>query len=93
MLWISIPCTGSSPWNRLNTLRGKETRKRIQAHVVLFAKLFEASKIVAQKVSEFGGVIALHWPKGCDYWKFQVVQEFLLNTVCRAWSSTVASSV
>ena len=70
---------GWFPWNRLNRLRCREIRKRIQAHVVLFDKLFEYSKIVAQKVSESGGVIALEWPKGCDYWKFQVVQEFLVK--------------
>ena len=28
IVWISIPCAGGSPWNRLNRLRGKETRER-----------------------------------------------------------------
>ena len=79
IVWISIPCTGGSPWNRLNRLRGKETRDRIMAHVTLFEKLFDASKIIAQQVSGVGGVIALEWPTGCDYWKFQAVQEFLLE--------------
>ena len=77
IVWIIIPCTGGSPWNRLNRLRGKETREGIKAYVTLFEKLFDASKIVAQKVSEVGGVIALEWPTGCDYWKFQAVQDFL----------------
>ena len=79
MLWISIPCTGGSPWNRLNRLKSNQTRDKIKAHPELFAELFDASKIVAQKVSEAGGVMALEWPKGCDYWKFQVAQEFLLR--------------
>ena len=45
---------------------------------MLFSELFEASKLVAQKVSESGGVIALELPKGCDYWNFQEIQEFLV---------------
>ena len=66
MLWISIPCTGGSLWNRSNNLKSKETRDKIKAHVELFAELFDASKIVAQKVYEVGVVMALEWPKGCD---------------------------
>ena len=77
LLWVSIPCTGGSPWNRLNKMKSKETRDKIKAHVTLFSQLCEATKVVAQKVSDVGGVSALEWPKGCDYWKFQAVQEFI----------------
>ena len=33
LLWISIPCTGGSPWNRQNKTQSKETRDKIKAHV------------------------------------------------------------
>ena len=63
----------------------KETRDKFKAHVALFSKLLEAAKVVAHKVYDVGGVSALEWPKGCDYWKFQAVQGFIvlhgLNTM------------
>ena len=64
LLWVSIPCTGGSPWNRQNKTKSKETRDKIKAHVTLFSEIFEATKVVAQKVSDVGGVSALEWPKG-----------------------------
>ena len=62
LLWISIPCTGGSPWNRLNKTKSKETRHKIKAHVTMCSKLFEATRMVTQRVSDVGGVSALEWP-------------------------------
>ena len=75
-LWSAMPCTGGSPWQRINALMpGGEAR--IRAHIRLFKALWANFEIVATKCLRKGGHVSIEWPRSCAYWKRQCVMDFL----------------
>ena len=49
LAWISIPCTGGSPWQRMNVHRnGDDAARRVDAHISLFRELWQqACRLIA----------------------------------------------
>ena len=77
LVWISIPCTGGSPWQRINVFKSERARALVEGHYRLFRALFHNVKIIAEYVRSHGGYIAIEWPKACAYWMEQDVVEFI----------------
>ena len=76
VLWGSIPCTGGSPWQCANRkFPGYESR--MTNHIMLWKDLWNNFVTLAGLVRAKNGSINLEWPKGCRYWRFPKVQEFL----------------
>jgi len=75
-LWSAMPCTGGSPWQRINALLpGGEAR--IRAHIDLFKALWENFVVVAARCIRKGGHVSIEWPRSCAYWREKRVQDFL----------------
>ncbi len=70
LVWVSIPCTGGCPWNRV-TARFPSAQLKKSAHIALFHKLWAACARVMEYAVASGG------PRHCDYWKLPFVQKFL----------------
>ena len=77
LVWVSIPCTGGSPWQRINAAKSERARRLIEGHYRLFWALFANVKKVAEVVFKLGGYIAMEWPRSCAYWLEQDVQQFV----------------
>ena len=75
-MWTSMPCTGGSPWQRMN-MKHASAREKVAEHLRLHKALFENWKILADVIVRKNGDLALEWPRDCDYWKFEHVQEAL----------------
>ena len=69
LLWLSIPCTGGTPWKHYNMKRGKSTRKLIAKRIRDFRMIWASAEKVMEKATQNSCVICLEWPKNCDYWK------------------------
>ena len=41
LLWVSIPCTGGSPWQRKNKKMGKSTRKLVARRIRAYRKIWD----------------------------------------------------
>ena len=76
LLWVSIPCTGGSPWQNLNRKKpgGEE---RVQKHYDEFYKIWETLRCTAAECDRHGGKICIEWPTNCAYWKLPRVKEFI----------------
>ena len=80
LLWVSFPCTGGSTWQHLNWHRGTDaTRERILQHQSLFRRLWINLERIESEILRVGAKIAIEWPKGCAYWKWETVQAFILR--------------
>ena len=77
LLWCAIPCTGGSPWQRINAARGSATRKRIAQHKVDFKSLWDNFVPCALRVLKAGGSVSIEWPQQCEYWRDDSVTSFL----------------
>lgn len=76
MLFASMPCTGGSLWGNINRHKqGGEAKLR--KHWTLFRKIWKCFEECAILVLNLGGCVALEWPKGCRYWKWDFVRAFL----------------
>ena len=76
LLSASIPCTGGSPWQNINSQKPGGLEK-IKEHKRLFNKIWTSFKIVAKECRKHGGRIAIEWPKGCEYWRAKHVNEYI----------------
>ena len=77
LVWISIPCTGGSPWQRINVAKSERARWLVEGHYRLFRALWNNVKKVATYVNKLGGYIAIEWPKLCAYWQEADVLSFV----------------
>ncbi len=78
LLWFASPCTGGCPWNiGVNAKLGEETRAKLDAHWVLFRKLWGSFVKVAEIALERGCSVCIEWPKACAYWKQDRVERFI----------------
>ena len=81
-LAASIPCTGGSPWQRVNkhvaTEKGDQAAlDKLKGHWTLFRKLWKNFEMIAQYVLGIGGTITIEWPTGCEYWRDRRVINFM----------------
>ena len=68
-LFFSSPCTGGSPWQRINLLRGGDRMLvKLKGHWKLFKQLWASFEIVAAHAISVGARIFVEWPRGCAYW-------------------------
>ena len=76
LLWVSIPCTGGSPWQRLNRSSGKCDPQKLDKHIQLYHSLMRSVCIVAAAGRPHGIRVAVEWPRQCEYWKSDAYQGF-----------------
>ena len=76
LLWASMPCTGGSPWQRLNRHRPGVLAK-LEEHWRLARLIWAAFAKAARRTLEHGGEVAMEWPHGCTYWKWPEVVSFM----------------
>jgi len=55
LLWISIPCTGGSPWQRINCAFSERARLSVAQHIALYRVLLRQAAVVAREVRAHGG--------------------------------------
>ena len=81
-LWGSLPCTGGSPWQRINR-KHANARRLIEEHKALNRKLMDNFIVVGRAVLEKGGDVSFEWPSSCSLWDeeqtMSMVEEFSLN--------------
>lgn len=68
-VFFAGPCTGGSPWNRLNALNSDATAHAIRMKATLYWKLWEEFAECLLRVIEMNGMDLLELPNGCDYWR------------------------
>ncbi len=71
-LWGSLPCTGGSPWQRVNA-RHPNAKVNLGNHIATFNKLISGFKIVAEEVIGKGGDVSYEWPAGCTLWGTKII--------------------
>ena len=66
--WISMPCTGGTPWTHINKYypRGYQL---IREHVRLLRQLLAVLEEFVDTWIRHGTYIAIEWPRDCTYWK------------------------
>ena len=75
LLWLSLPCTGGTPWSYVN-MKHPTARMKVLKEVRKFWKLWEGMcKFIELIERDFE--VALEWPTGCRYWKSKKVKKFL----------------
>ena len=82
LLFGALPCTGGSPYQRMNWYRGAKTRKKIRKHWAIFRALWRNFKIVAETCIAQGGQVAIEWPRSCTYWRRPEVKACLIKWGC-----------
>lgn len=66
-VFFAGPCTGGSPWNRLNTLVGEATEHVIRMKATLFWKLWDEFLKCLVVVINMDGMALMEFFRGCDY--------------------------
>ena len=67
-VFFAGPCTGGSPWNRLNKSVSDVTAHNIRMKALLYWELWEEFSLCLQHVHETSAMALLELPRGCDYW-------------------------
>ena len=47
LIWVSIPCTGGSTWQRRNRKKSQKAAMSIQQHILLFTTLLDSLLLIA----------------------------------------------
>ena len=68
LLFAAMPCTGGSPWQRLNRLKPGGPRMMMK-HRKLFNDLWSNFDIICGEIQRHGHQVAIEWPRFCSYWK------------------------
>ena len=63
LIWVSIPCTGGSTWQRI--IR-KKVAMSIAKHIHLFTMLFDSLLLIASHCGP-SVCFAVEWPRYCGY--------------------------
>ena len=58
--WTAMPCTGGSPWQRLNRKRPGMAQK-LEEHWKTFRAIWASFVLVADRCLQAGGIVALEW--------------------------------
>ena len=77
LIWISIPCTGGTPWTYIN-MKNPSAREKVLKHVREFDRLWISLKSFLRMLS-CEVHIALEWPRKCRYWKLTKVAKLLIQ--------------
>ena len=72
LVYASLPCTGGSPWNRMNP----ENPSQIQ-HRDVFKKLLKQLMSYLRLIGRFKPQVAFELPRNCDFWKWDLVQRLV----------------
>ena len=68
-VFFAGPCTGGSPWNRINRWVSEATTQLIEAKKQIFWAMWEVFASVLSELINMGSPALLELPRGCDYWK------------------------
>ena len=80
LVWVSLPCTGGTPWTYIN-LRHPTGNRKVKQHRRKFAVLWTS---LVEFLSALPGVhVAIEWPRGCTYWGLPKVRK-LIDKLCLA---------
>ena len=77
-VFFAGPCTGGSPWNRLNKNVSEVTAHNIRMKAFLYWELWEEFTLCLQRVHVLHAMALLELPRGCDYWNDERMK-FLIN--------------
>ena len=77
-VFFAGPCTGGSPWNRLNKNVSEATAHNIRMKAFLYWELWEEFSLCLQRVHELYAMALLELPRGCDYWNDERMK-FMVN--------------
>ena len=74
-IWISLPCTGGTPWTYIN-MKNPSAREKVLKHVRELDRLWISLKSFLRMLN-CEVHIALEWPRKCRYWKLTKVAKLL----------------
>eukprot|EP00971_Amphidinium_carterae_P329274 6461608-Amphidinium_carterae.1 len=80
MVWSAIPCTGGTPWRRLNDAKhggDPEYKKRMRQHDKTFDALWDNFVQIAEHCLSAHGIVVMEWPTSCTYWQKYRAKSFL----------------
>ena len=80
LVWVSIPCTGGSPWQRVNKYIPSAAVK-IEGHVHEMKRIWSGMVDLVNSLRRLSPWIAIEWPDGCDYWELDKVKQFCVSHV------------
>ena len=80
-VFFAGPCTGGSPWNRINRWVSKATTQLIEAKKQIFWAMWEVFASVLSELINMGSPALLELPRGCDYWKDRRMTDLVEGTV------------
>ena len=68
-VFFAGPCTGGSPWNRLNKRVSEETASNIEWKAFIYWELWEEFALCLDHAIFINAMALLELPKGCDFWR------------------------
>ena len=80
-VFFACPCTGGSPWNRINTWFSEATTQLIEAKKQIFWAMWEVFTSILCELITMGSPALLELPRGCDYWKDRRMTDLVEGTV------------
>ena len=80
-VFFAGPCTGGSPWNRINRWVSEATTQLIEAKKQIFWAMWEVFASVLSELINMGSPALLELPRGCDYWKDRGMTDLVEGTV------------
>ena len=80
-VFFAGPCTGGSPWNRINRWVSETTTQLIEAKKQIFWAMWEVFASVLSELINMGSPALLELPRGCDYWKDRRMTDLVEGTV------------
>ena len=80
-VFFAGPCTGGSPWNRINRWVSEATTQLIEAKKQIFWAMWEVFASVLSELINMGSPALLELPRGCDYWKDRRITDLVEGTV------------
>ena len=79
-VFFAGPCTGGSPWNRLNKNVSEVTAHNIRMKAFLYWELWEEFTLCLQRVHVLHAMALLELPRGCDYWNDERMKFLISGT-------------
>ena len=80
-VFFAGPCTGGSPWNRINRWVSEATTQLIEAKKQIFCAMWEVFASLLSELINMGSPALLELPRGCDYWKDRRMTDLVEGTV------------
>ena len=80
-VFFAGPCTGGSPWNRINRWVSEATTQLIEAKKQIFWAMWEVFASMLSELINMGSPALLELPRGCDYWKDRRMTDLVEGTV------------